>query len=278
MPRIRPIVTTILVFAVGIWVGRVSVLSSSSMQGVGESLKPPRGGSRSRSVPPVTEERSGEAPWVAALEEGQVLDWLHRLESGARTELVRSLADWKSDPAEIVGFVIDAMDDREIRSALTSLTSLTEEDLDEVRDLRAFTRRVSEIAMDGVVSARGPESAGTATIRFSQSADTQNVTEQAQVRFAGNDRIFAIFPTEDYRYDEVFVKWYRSDDPEILLFDRYPIQREADFNYVWLDRDNGWPEGEYRVELYTVDDAMNRVASGDYVIDYRIAALEANLP
>jgi hypothetical protein len=165
----------------------------------------------------------------------------------------------------VVGVVIDSMSTRELRSALTSLTKLTEEDLDEIRDLPAFARRVSEIAMDGVVRYGAPEGAGLADVQFS--VDPHNVAELAQDRFSGEERIYAVFPMEEYRGDDVFVKWYRSDDPEILLFDRYPILREADSNYVWLDKQHGWPEGEYRVELYSADEAMKKVATGRYVVD-----------
>ncbi|NQZ99508.1 MAG: hypothetical protein HRU01_23620 [Myxococcales bacterium] len=218
----------------------------------------------------VTDKRAGREEWVAALKErDRLVDWWH-----PRAELVRALAEWGGDPAEILGVVIDAMSDRELRSSLTSLTSLTEGDLDEIRDLRAFTRRVTEVALDSVIGFGAPETASLAHVQFSQSVNPQNIAELAQERFASDGKIYAVFPMEEYRDDDVFVKWYRTDDPEILLFDRYPIQREADYNYVWLDKESGWPEGEYSVDFYSGDDAMKKIAAGRYFVDSRAAALD----
>ena len=122
--------------------------------------------------------------------------------------------------------------------------------------------------MDGVLSYGAPE-AGLPEVEFSRTLGPYD----AAGSFSGDGRIYATFPMEGYRGDEVFVKWYRSDDPEILLFDRYLIQREADYNYVWLDNETGWREGEYRVEFYSADEAMEKIAVGRYDIDPRVAAL-----
>ena len=265
---------SLLVLLFGVWVGRATVPSSPPFFDVASGPNPPRIASRTSTrdatTPPkpvVAENGAERGEWIEE-EEEQAVDWW-----SARAELVRTLAEWGGDPAGIMEVVIDAMSDGELRSSLTSLTSLTEEDLDEIRDLRAFTRRVTEVAMDGVVSVGAPEKTRLADVQFSQSVDTENIAELAQTRFAGDEKIYAIFPMEEYREDDVFVKWYRSDDPEILLFDRYPIQREADYNYVWLEKENGWSEGEYKVEFYSGDDEMKKIAVGRYVVDPRLASL-----
>ena len=202
-------------------------------------------------------------------------DVLRDWESDPRADVVRALAEWGGDPSEVVGVMIDAMSDDELRSTLMSLTRLSESDLDEVRDLRAFSRRVSEIAIDGVLSESPPEDAGVTDVRFAQDFDPQSQEDMARDRFAVDGRMYAIFPTDQYPQDEVFVKWYRADDPEIMLFDQYPVEREAEESFVWMDRPEGWPEGEYRVEVYSGDEDLRKLSTGRYYIDPSVAAVDS---
>jgi hypothetical protein len=83
---------------------------------------------------------------------------------------------------------------------------------------------------------------------------------------AGARRVYAVFPSEGYPLDEVVVKWYRTDNPEILLLGRYPIVRGDAQSFVWLERRHGWPAGAYGVEFYTSDDRLEKFASGQYVV------------
>ena len=260
---------------IGIWVGRVTAPSSSRLLDV-ESPGLPTTASLSStqealSTPSVaTNKRAAGEGWVEPVQE-EYQAW-----DDIRKQLVRKLSEWRGDPTEVVGVAIDAMSDRELRSALTSLTNLTEDNLDEVRDLRGFAQRLAAVAMNGVVSRETPEAPNRlADVQFSRSVDVDNAAELPQEYFAGDERIYAVFPMEEYREDEVFVKWYRSDDPEILLFDRYQIQQESGKNYVWLENENGWPEGEYTVEFYSSDETMEKVAAGRYfVVDQRGPSLE----
>ena len=62
------------------------------------------------------------------------------------------------------------------------------------------------------------------------------------------------------------VKWYRSDRPELLMFKKHPIETSDDQSYVWLEPTGGWSRGDYRVEFYTNDDRLGKIASGDYSV------------
>ena len=239
-----------------------------------------------RDTPPVREEvtvapsvdSAGSSKPASALAIRQAIESLTALSEDSkgrwttesRKDLVDELAKWSGDPAEIVDVVIDAMSDRELRSVITSLTGLTESDVEDVHDLRAFARRASSVAMDNIV--RFDEDAATESLPpIDFSHDPSNMIEFTTDRFVGDERIFAVFQSDSYSQDEVFVKWYRSDKPQILLYDRYPIQRETDQNYVWLENKEGWPKGEYTVEFYTADGAMARVAEGQYTVDPTLA-------
>jgi hypothetical protein len=193
-----------------------------------------------------------------------------------RDNIVDSLTAWSGAPSEVVDVIIESMSERELRSAITSLTGLTDDDLAEVGDLRAFTRRAAEVAMDNVVSFKDSLPEALPPVEFSHNPN--DMEEFTTDRFVGDERIFAVFPSTPSAHDEVFVKWYRSGEPEILMFDRYPIQQETDRNFVWIDNSEGWPAGEYAVEIYSADEAMSPLASGRYVVDPSLAGPFGKIP
>ena len=143
-------------------------------------------------------------------EEPEAASGLDALASDPRLEMARRLAEWGGDPSQALEVVIDSMSDREMRLALTSLTNFTEEQLDGVRDMRKFTQRVAEVAVDSIYNraAVAPESA--LEVQFSREVDDRNAPEPPQERFSVDGRIYAVFPSDEYGEDEVFVKWYRA--------------------------------------------------------------------
>jgi hypothetical protein len=146
---------------------------------------------------------------------------------------------------------------------------MSDEELDEVEDLRAFGQRIGEIAMDGFLedASLATEEAPSETVRFSdEMPDPRAGFEATDVFEAGHGRIFAVFPTPRDHADRVLLKWTRVDQPEILLLSRQSIRPEDEHGFVWLDRRPSWLPGEYRVDVYGGDDEMRPVASGRYVI------------
>ena len=214
--------------------------------------------------------RSGES------HSGTMGEFAERWAGYDRDNIVDSLTAWSGDPSEVVDVIIESMSERELRSAITSLTGLTEDDLVEMRDLRAFTRRAAEVAMDNVIRFDDAPQEPLPAVEFSHNPN--DMEEFTTDRFVGDERIFAVFPSTPSTQDEVFVKWYRSGEPEILMFDRHPIQRESDRNFVWIENNEGWPAGEYAVEIYSADEAMSPLASGRYVVDPALAGPFRNLP
>ncbi len=73
-----------------------------------------------------------------------------------------------------------------------------------------------------------------------------------------------MFPTDYFDQDKVMVKWYRRDHPEILLLQRYPIVAGDDYGHVWLEPDRGWEQGSYKVDVFSGDESMTLLASGNY--------------
>jgi hypothetical protein len=171
------------------------------------------------------------------------------------------------DPLKTANAVIDSMSDRELRSLVSSATNLSESELDALRDVRGYARRLSELAIDGMFREPEPAGADVRDVRFSDAVDAANRPVMQRDRFSPGDvRIYAVFPTDGYSLGDVVVKWYRADPPEMLLFGRYPIRRDERQGHVWVEQPRGWSEGEYRVDFYSGDSALVRLASGTYSV------------
>ena len=82
--------------------------------------------------------------------------------------------------------------------------------------------------------------------------------------FTGSDKtIFAVFDTSGYRDTRVLVKWYNQQTGGIVLFRQFEIGA-GDSNYIWIDNENGFEDGLYRVEIYRVNEALALLSSGEY--------------
>jgi hypothetical protein len=62
------------------------------------------------------------------------------------------------------------------------------------------------------------------------------------------------------------VKWYQPANGRILLFKQFDISA-ADSNYVWIDTSKGYVAGEYRVEIYRVNQSLQLLSSGVYRVE-----------
>jgi hypothetical protein len=45
-----------------------------------------------------------------------------------------------------------------------------------------------------------------------------------------------------------------------------PIKTATTINYVRHTRPDGWPPGDYRVEIHSADDLMEKLAEGSYSV------------
>jgi hypothetical protein len=176
--------------------------------------------------------------------------------------------DWGADPKRVVRGVIDQMDDDELISLMSSLTDYTSEELRDGRDLRAFAERLAEIAMDGTLTDPEPLGRDVGVVQFAARVDIDNGPIDPSNRFSNSDRrIYAIFESADFGGEQVFAKWTRISDGEVMLFGRYPINPNDTYSYVWLGAQNGsWEPGEYRVDFYDTDESLHMIASGMHVV------------
>ncbi|MDG2051158.1 MAG: hypothetical protein P8M78_13455 [Myxococcota bacterium] len=193
-------------------------------------------------------------------------EWLDASASDPAQELVRTLSNWGGDPQAVVEGVIDSMSDDQISALLTSLTSLDRESLDEAYDVRAYANRMAELAIGDLTGEPTLRDPSLPPLYFSDSPDPNRAVSENLSEFENPRRLHAILPMDEYGGEEVFVKWTRVDDQEVMLFDRYPIRAKSEYNWVYLEPKEGWPAGEYSVDFYSNDEKMDPVAGGDFRI------------
>jgi len=171
--------------------------------------------------------------------------------------------------------LLDAIDDDELATVTSTLTGVPVDLLLQRKDLRGYVKRLAQIAFSDIgkpatpwINSSPPTRAGyVQPIEFSTVVDYDNLPlESANVFASSAPIIHATFPTTDSAHQGVFVKWHRVDRGEILLAQQFAINPREPVNDIWLTRDDGWPSGSYRVEIFDAE-LRNLLAAGDYRVD-----------
>ena len=132
--------------------------------------------------------------------------------------------------------------------------------LESFDDPRRFVRRLSEVAMNGIITPPIAEPPAYGEVIFKRAAAEAEATNA----FNGSDKtIFAVFDSSGYRDTRVLVKWYHERSGSIVLFRQFEIGA-GDSNYIWIDNGNGFEDGEYRVEIYRIDEQLSLLSRGEY--------------
>lgn len=177
-----------------------------------------------------------------------------------------SIADAVYGRIEELGLEGDALS-----SLLYEFTQITPEDVPPTLSIQEFTAHVAAIATKDIWTAKGrdsvPEDPTVTDIRFGTSPRQSESTESPSTRFSTCDaRIYAVFDTRTYEHSGVLLKWYRIDQPELFILQKYEIDPHAASNYVWYKRKEGWPIGQYRVEVYSLGESFRMMSSGQYEV------------
>jgi hypothetical protein len=161
--------------------------------------------------------------------------------------------------------------EEDLESLLCDLTGITLEDIPPTLSIQDFAAQVAAIATRDIWTVREgsslPADSTVTDIRFGTSPRPPEPSDSPRTRFSNYDtRIFAVFDTSDYRYPSVLLKWCRVDRPELIVLQKYEIDPYAASNYVWYNNKDGWPNGQYRVEVYSLGESFRMISSGQYEV------------
>jgi hypothetical protein len=158
-----------------------------------------------------------------------------------------------------------------LESLLFDLTGITPEDIPHTLSIQEFAAQVTAIATKDIWTLKEggswPEDSTVTDIRFGTSPRPPEPTDSLRTRFSTFDtRIFAVFDTSAYAYPSVLLRWCRVDQPELIILQKYEIDPHAASNYVWYNNREGWPSGQYRVEVYSLGENFRMMSSGQYEV------------
>ncbi len=191
---------------------------------------------------------------------------LHSLEA-----LLEELEHEGVTAAEAARRVIEGMSEDDLALTIGMLTRMSEDELDEIRDIRGYATRLSEIAISGTLEGLDDFEDGwdDDLVLFSDERNEHDPRAVASEAFdPETDRIWAMVPVHRVSADSLMVKWERSDRREILRLRRRPIPGRQEWVSFFLSKPMRWPAGQYRVTVYTGDEAMTPIAMGTYrVVD-----------
>jgi hypothetical protein len=182
--------------------------------------------------------------------------------------LLEELEGRGAEPMEFMRGAIAQLSDSDLEFVLRTAVRLNADDLAEVGDVQGFAYRLSEIALDGIVEADEPDAEQADFVYFTRAPERNDPAAVGRHSFGRDEhRIYAVFPRGGYDLEQVMVKWFRTDKPEILLFGRYAIAQNQEYSWVWLEKREGWDQGHYQVDVFSGDEAMTPIARGQFTVE-----------
>lgn len=171
----------------------------------------------------------------------------------ARAEIRAVLSQW-SDP--------------EMEQFLALAVGLESEHLRQIRDLRGYAVRLAELALRDVWFPGDSALVEVAPLRLTRTFDASGRADRPQP-FVSQSTVgfYAVLPEDVGERDEVLVRWVRADDPELLRFRTHPIGRtDAGETHLWIEPPVRLTPGEYRLEVYSLDEVPELLATHAYPV------------
>jgi hypothetical protein len=242
--------------SVGWWIGLSTGPLIEVASSPGESCD---GGGRE-----AASERKDEDPLSGVLASSFLENLSLLAEIASLESMLEQLEEARLQPRQVASLLVSRMDTDKIEIALAATTGLTDLELEQVEDIEAYALRLMDVALDGVVGPDAEDSEPPQDEVLFNTSRGDGAVSSARDWFAANDhRIYALFPTDQHR---VTIKWARTDHPEILLLKRQNVSTRPLTGWVYLDRPGGWEEGRYEVTVYSGDEALVPLASGQYFV------------
>lgn len=168
--------------------------------------------------------------------------------------------------ADFINFTASQLPQETLLSLFENSTPFGQDELQQMSNPVEFIARVTQLATGTDLGYRQSEvSYQKTTPSFlvdKEFKEGENLTVVSPM----TTRIFMHFQLPGYVGNDVLVKWYYSDTNKVLSFKRYPINPADQTHYVWLDNQEGWMPGNYFVEVYSTDEALTILSSGNYYV------------
>jgi len=122
---------------------------------------------------------------------------------------------------------------------------------------REFATREEAVAtvldMFDALTGDAPPTALPSALVMTDTCDREGrVTGAAHVIPAGSPRVYAVFENDRSLagMSEVYAVWRKPMDNRLVFSETEPVHTGSHYNYVWLALADGWPAGNYQLELY----------------------------
>ncbi len=92
---------------------------------------------------------------------------------------------------------------------------------------------------------------GTSVVFTDNCSINGAVTGNTHVVPAWSPRVYAVFENAGNLrgLDCVLVVWRNLSNDRVMLTECEPLTPESNYNNVWLQKDQGWPPGNYQLDL-----------------------------
>lgn len=162
---------------------------------------------------------------------------------------------------------LNSLGREEIIETITKLTNFSQHALNKIPDIQEFSNKLYNTYLGENKSDENVSD----EIYFSYDTDINHLPlNPTSLFFIGQPvdkfiTISASFRLESIDSQFVMVRWVK-DDVNVILYDRYIINPDTDYNFIKLKR-NDWLPGEYKVEIYTADEKLSKLVEGGYRVN-----------
>jgi len=144
---------------------------------------------------------------------------------------------------------------------MIDLDLVTTEQLSKIEHKRPYIHRLAKVAMNGIMTPEIPEIAKHGKVHFKSALEDP----RANTFEATNMAIYAFFDSSAYQDENIFVKWYESNQGRMALFKQFPITQE-NTNYIWIHNSGGFTKGQYQVEVYRINESFDLLSKGNFEV------------
>jgi hypothetical protein len=183
-------------------------------------------------------------------------------------DVIRRFSEGK-ESIEVVEQTIDALvknlPPAFVRDFIKQNTGLAEDDMPkEDAKLGEYGKNIFRLMQGEQPASVQGQSVENVTFTLRVNPDNSPVLAQATFK-PGDRRVFACFPNQGALKGlaKVVHRWTNKTTKEVIKLETKPVDPNAPYNFIWVEKREGWSDGEYEVELLKTQ-TFEKVASGKF--------------